>query len=312
MADQFSLACGTSHPELAKAIAGALNSECMEIVVKKFASQEIYVRLEESVRGKRVFVIQTATQQVNENYMELFLICDALRRSFAKDIHVIMPFFGYARQDRVALPREPISAKLMADLLVTSGATHVISVNLHSDQIQGFFDVPVDNIDPSRIFLEYFQTSVDLKDAVIVSPDAGGAKSVKRFADLMGLPFAILNKQRSAHNESEVTHVVGEVEGKRCILYDDMVDTAGSVCNAKKALLEAGAQEEMYLVATHPVFSGEAVERLNNAHFKEIIVTDSIPLPEKAPNDVKVLSLAPLIAEIIKRIDSGESVSGLY
>lgn len=312
MLHPFSIVSGSSHPQLAEDISSALGVPLTQVEIKQFASKEIYVRLHETVRGREVFVIQTATQRVNEDYMELFLLCDMLKRSFARKVHVIFPHYGYARQDRIALPRETISAKLMADLLVTSGADHLMTIDLHSAQIQGFFDIPVDNIDPSKIFLKHFQETIDLKNAILVSPDVGGAKSVKRLADLMGLPLVILNKQRSAHNKSEVTHVIGDVKGKTCIIYDDMVDTAGSVCNAKEALVKAGAHKDVYLAATHAVLSGEAVERLNKAKFKQILFTDSIPLPKVPPKNVHVLGLANMLAEIIKRIESGESVSGLY
>lgn len=312
MAKRFSLISGTSHMAFAEAIAKDLKTPLSKVLIQRFASNDIYVRLEDSVRGQEVFVVQTCTQNINEDYMELFLLCDTLKRSFASKVHVILPYYGYARQDRIALPRETISAKLMADLLVTSGVDHLITVNLHSAQIQGFFDIPVDNIDPSRLFLDYFKSTIDFSDSVVVSPDVGGAKDVKKFADLLGLPIAILNKQRQEHNQSEVTHVVGEVKGKRCIIYDDMVDTAGSVCNAKTALVAAGAADEVYLAVTHPVLSGNAVERLEKAKFKEIIVTDSLPLPKKSPKNIKVLSLAPLMAEIIRRVEAGEPVSELY
>ena len=314
MSNRFSLVAGTSHPEFAKAVARKLDVSLTKVLIKKFASNDIYVRLEETVRGSEVFVIQTSTQNVNEDYMELFLLCDALKRSFATKVHVIQPFFGYSRQDRVALPRETVSAKLMADLLVASGADHLITVDLHSAQIQGFFDVPVDNIDASKLFIDYFKSKkIDsLKDYIVVSPDVGGARAVRKFANLLGLPLAILNKVRREHNKSEVTHIIGDVKGKHCILYDDMVDTAGSVCNAKEALVKGGAVDGVYLAATHAVLSGDAVKKLDKAGFKEIIVTDSIPLPKKGPKNIKVLSLAPMVAEIIRRVKSGESVSGLY
>ena len=314
MSNRFSLVAGTSHPEFAKAVARKLDVSLTKVLIKKFASNDIYVRLEETVRGSEVFVIQTSTQNVNEDYMELFLLCDALKRSFATKVHVIQPFFGYSRQDRVALPRETVSAKLMADLLVASGADHLITVDLHSAQIQGFFDVPVDNIDASKLFIDYFKSKkIDsLKDYIVVSPDVGGARAVRKFANLLGLPLAILNKVRREHNKSEVTHIIGDVKGKHCILYDDMVDTAGSVCNAKEALVKGGGVDGVYLAATHAVLSGDAVKKLDKAGFKEIIVTDSIPLPKKGPKNIKVLSLAPMVAEIIRRVKSGESVSGLY
>lgn len=303
---------GTSHPDLAQAIAKALKVQLTPVSIERFACNEIYVRLQESVRGRNVYVIQTATNRVNEDYMELFLICDALKRSFARKVHVIIPHYGYARQDRIAQPRETISAKLMADLLVSSGADHVITVDLHSAQIQGFFDVPVDNIDPMKLFLSYFQEELDLKNMVIVSPDVGAAKAVRRLANVLHLPMVLINKHRQGHNKSEVTHVIGEVKGKHCLIYDDMVDTAGSVCNAKEALMKSGAKKDVYLAATHAVFSPPAVKRLNEADFKKIIVTDSIPLPKVPPKNVKVLSLAPILGEIVRRVESGESVSGLY
>ncbi|MDP3976209.1 MAG: ribose-phosphate pyrophosphokinase [bacterium] len=311
MSTRLKIFSGSSHQKFAKAICEHLQMDLGGVLIKRFASNEIYVRLQETVRGYEVFVVQTATRNVNEDFMELFLLCDTLKRSFAKKVHVVMPFFGYARQDRVAAPRETISAKLMADLLVASGADHVMTVALHSDQIQGFFDVPVDNINPSRLFVEYIQ-SLKLRDAVVVTPDAGGAKEAKKFADSLGCPLAVLNKQRAAHNQSEVTHVIGDVKGRTCIVYDDMIDTAGSVCHAKEALEKAGAGKDMYLAATHAVLSGEAVDRLNKADFRQIVVTDSIPLPEERLNHLHVLTLTPLLAEIIKRVESGESVSGLY
>lgn len=312
MNHRFTIVSGTSHRSFSEAIAKQLEVSLMQVEIKRFASNEIYVRLLESARGKEAFVIQTATQNVNEDYIELFLLCDTLKRSFASKVHVIMPYFGYARQDRVALPRETISSKLMADLLVTSGADHLVTVDLHSAQIQGFFDIPVDNIDPSKIFVNYIKEQYDLNNTVIVSVDVGGAKSVKRFADLLGLPIAVINKQRRAHNQSEVTHIVGDVEGKRCIIYDDIVDTAGSVCNAKEALLKAKAHPDISLAVTHGVLSGDAVKRLNEARFSQILFSDSIPLPKISPENVKILSLVPLLSEIIKRIESGEPVSDLY
>lgn len=303
---------GTSHPDLAQAIAKALKVKLTPVSIERFACNEIYVRLQESVRGRNVYVIQTSTSRVNEDYMELFLMCDALKRSFARKVHVIIPHYGYSRQDRIAQPRETISAKLMADLLVTSGADHVITVDLHSAQIQGFFDVPVDNIDPMKLFLTALQKELDLKNMVVVSPDVGAAKAVRRLANALRLPMVLINKHRQGHNKSEVTHVIGDVKGKNCLIYDDMVDTAGSVCNAKEALIKAGAQKHVYLAATHAVFSPPAVKRLNEAGFKKILVTDSIPLPKVPPKNVKVLSLAPMLGEIIRRVESGESVSGLY
>ena len=302
---------GTSHPQLAEGIARELKTELMPVSIERFACNEIYVRLQESVRGRNVYVVQTATRQVNEDFMELFLLLNVLKRSFAKTVHLIMPHYGYARQDRIALPRETISAQLMADLIVTSGADHLVTVDLHSAQIQGFFRIPVDNIDPLKLFLAAC-ADIPRENLVVVSPDVGGAKAVRKLANALSVPMVLINKQRQGHNQSEVTHVIGDVEGKTCLIYDDMVDTAGSVCNAKAALFKAGAHPTMYLAASHAVFSPPAVERLNAAGFAKIFVTDSIPPASPAPQHVEVLSLAPIIAEIIRRNEGGESVSGLY
>lgn len=302
---------GTSHLLLAEGIARELKVALTPVQIERFASNEIYVRLQESVRGRNVYVVQTATKNVNEDYMELFLLMNALKRSFAKSVHLIMPHYGYARQDRIALPRETISAQLMADLIVTSGADHMVTVDLHSAQIQGFFRIPVDNIDPIKLFLAAFK-DIPRENLVVVSPDVGGAKAVKKLTNALGVQMVLVNKHRQGHNESEVTHVIGEVEGKTCLIFDDLIDTAGSVCNAKAALIKAGANEDMYLAASHAVFSPPAVERLNAAGFKQIFVTDSIPLPTQPPENVTVLNLAPMLAEIIRRNEGGESVSGMY
>lgn len=307
----FKIFAGSSHPKLAEEISKHLDVELGQIELKRFASNETYVRSLDSVRGKEVFIVQTATQNINDDYMELFLMCNAFKQAFAKKIHVIFPYYGYARQDRVSEPREPISAKLMADLITTAGADHVITFNLHCDQIQGFFDIPVDNIRTNKLFGDYFKEK-NISDPVVVSPDAGGAKAAKKLADRIGAPLAILHKNRPAHNVSEVTHTVGDVSGKTAIIVDDMIDTGGSVCAAKEALIRDGANEDVYLAATHAVFSGPAVERLNAANFKEIVVTDSIPDKSADISSLKVLSIAPLLSDIIKGILKDESVSQLY
>jgi ribose-phosphate pyrophosphokinase len=300
---------GSSHPKLAAAIAKELGIEVSPMELKKFSCGEVYAKSEETVRGADVFVVQTATENVNEDLMELFVILDSLKRSFAWRLHVVMPHFAYARQDRVASPREPISAKLVANLISAAGADHVIALHLHSDQEQGFFDFPMDNVNAEKIFVEYFK-SKKLKDLVVVSPDAGGAKDAKRFANLIGANLAIIHKQRPSHNISEVTHVVGDVEGKTCVLYDDMIDTGGSVVAAAEALRAKGANDEIYLAATHAVFSDPAVERLSKAGFKEVVVTDSISLSkEKQFKGLKVLSVAPLLARIVKNVHEDESVT---
>ncbi|MBD3330501.1 ribose-phosphate diphosphokinase [Candidatus Peregrinibacteria bacterium] len=300
---------GSSHPELAKEIAENLEIQVSEMEVKRFACGEVYAKPKITVRADDVFIVQTASSNVNEDLMELFVMLDSLKRSFAGNIHVVMPHYAYSRQDRVATPREPISARLVADLISTAGADHVIAMKLHSDQAQGFFDFPVDNVNTNRLFADYFKEK-KLEDFVVVSPDAGGAKDAKKLADMVGANLAIIHKTRPQHHEAEVTHVVGEVEGKACVIFDDMVDTAGSVTAAYKALKDMGARDEIYLAATHPVFSGPARERLSTAGFKEVIVTNTIPIPqEKKFENLKVLSVAPLLAKIIKCVYSGKSVT---
>ena len=300
---------GTSHPKLAGAIAKALKLELSEMDISRFACGEIYAKPHQTVRGADVFLIQTATDRVNEDYMELFIMIDALKRSFAGEIHVIIPHFGYARQDRVASPREPISSKLMANLVASSGADHVITVQLHSDQTQGFFPFPVDNINLRQMFADHLKKR-KIKDPVVVAPDAGAAKDAGRLARLLDAPLAVLTKERPAFNVAEVTSVVGDVEGKTCILYDDMIDTAGSVCAAHRALIDHGANPDVYLVATHPVFSGPAVDRFKATGFKEVIVADTIPVPsEKKFKGLTVLSVADILARVIRCVHENQSVT---
>lgn len=310
MSKQLRIFSGTSHPVLAAAVAKELGVELSDMDIKNFSCGETYAKSVESVRGDDVYVIQTGTKNANEELVELFIILDSLKRSFAGKIHVVFPHFAYARQDRVASPREPISARLIARLTEHAGADHVICIGLHSAQIQGFFHNPMDNISAATLFVDYFKEK-NIENLVVVSPDAGGAKEAKKFADQLGAGLAILNKTRPEHNESEITHVVGDVEGKTCIIFDDMIDTAGSVCNAKKALESAGVDaDKVYLAATHPVFSGPAYERLSGAGFKEIVVTDTIPLDEnQAFEGITVLSVANLIARIIDSVHNQKSVT---
>jgi ribose-phosphate pyrophosphokinase len=309
MSSNLRIFSGSSHPKLAAAIATELGLTVSDIKIERFACGEVYAQPLASLRGDDVFLIQTGTHNANEDLMELFVIIDALKRSFAGGVHVVIPHFPYARQDRVAEPREPISAKLVADLIESAGADHVIALDLHSAQIQGFFDKPMDNLSVRKLFVDYFM-SLNLKDIVVVSPDTGGAKSAKKLADALGAQLAILNKVRPKHNQAEVTHVVGEVEGKTCIVFDDMIDTAGSVVNAKEALVKAGAGTDIYLAATHAVFSDPAYERLAAAGYKEVVVTDTIPLNEsKVFAGLKVLSVAPMLAKVIKNVYNKESVT---
>ncbi len=310
---KFKIFAGSSHKELAKEVAKSLKMKLGDIELKRFSSGENYIKLNETVRGHEVFIVQTCREEfVNEDYMELFLMCDAMKRSFATKVHVILPHFGYARQDKIHDPREPISAKVMADLLVASGADHVVTVDLHSDQNQAFFDVPVDNLNTRKLFADYFNKK-KLKDVVVVSPDAGGAKMAKKLADDLDAPIAILHKSRPEHNKSVVTHVVGEIEGKTCIIYDDMVDTAGSVVSAKEALIANGAKKDVYLATTHAIFSGPAQKRLSKAAFKEVVTSNTMPIDkEKKFTGLKQISIAPLLANVVKGVMNQKSVSSLY
>ncbi len=300
---------GSSHPALAQAVAQELGLPLSSMRIERFACGEIYAKPADSVRGSDVFLVQTCTQKVNEDYMELFIMIDALKRSFASNVHVVIPHFGYARQDRVASPREPISAKVMANLVAAAGANHVISIHFHSDQTQGFFPFPMDNLHTKNLFAEYIRGK-KLIDPVIVAPDAGAAKEAGRLAQMLDYPLVVLTKKRPRFNVAEVTAVVGDVAGKDCILLDDMVDTAGSVCAAHGALLEAGARPDIYLAATHAVFSGPAVDRFKKTQFKEVIVTDTIPLEEsKRFPGLTVLSVAPMLARVIRSIHEDRSVT---
>ncbi len=303
---------GSSHPALAQEIAHNLHVKLSEMKITRFACNEIYAKPDQTVRGSDVYIIQTGTARVNEDLMELFIMLDAVKRSFAERIHVVIPHYGYARQDRVATPREPISAKLVADLLKTAGADHVITLNLHSDQEQGFFNFPVDNLNTVKLFGEYFRRK-KLKDMVVVAPDTGATKAAKRFADEIGADLAILHKVRPAHNVSVITQVVGDVTDKTCIIYDDMIDTGGTVIAGREAILKKGAREDVYLAATHPVFSAPATDRLRIAKFAEVVVTNSIPLTEeKMFPGLQVLSVAPLLAKTIKNVHESKSVSSVF
>lgn len=309
----FKLFAGTAHPALAQEIADLTKMKLSDITIKKFACGELYINIDETVRGKEVFLIHTTRGgSINEDYMELFLMCDAMRRSFAKKVHVVLPHFGYARQDKLHEARETISAKLIADLLVKSGMEHLITMNLHSDQNQAFFDVPVDNLNATNLFAEYIRKK-GINDGVIVSPDAGGAKQAKKLADKLGFSIAILHKTRAEHNVSEVMHIVGNIKNKTPIIFDDMVDTGGSVCNAKEALIKGGSNPDVYLFATHPILSDPAAERFRKAQFKEVVFTNSIPIPEeKQFNGLKTLSIAPLISSVMESVMQEKSVSSLY
>jgi ribose-phosphate pyrophosphokinase len=304
------LFAGSSHPALATALAEALGATQGKIELKTFSCGEQYVKFGESVRGKDVYILQTATRNPDQDLMQLFLMCQAAKLSFAESVHVIVPYFPYARQDRVAEPREPISAKLAAHLLERSGADHVITLDLHSSQIQGFFSIPVDALEARTIFADYFRKK-KLKNPVIVAPDVGGAKRTKKFADLLGADLAILHKTRPEHQKSEIVEVVGNIEGRTCILFDDMIDTAGSLLSAKRALEQRGASGEIYAAATHAILSGNAEKNLKEAGFTEIVVTDSVPVDHSIAK-MTVLPIAPLLARVVTHIERRESVTEIY
>lgn len=309
--NQYKIFTGSSHPKFANLMTEYLNLPLGKMISKKFSCGELYIRYEETFRGQDVFLIQTSrTENMNDDLIELLLMIQNAQLSFARNIHVILPYFAYSRQDKIHQPREGISAKLFADMIVNAGADHVVTMHLHSDQIQGFFPCPVDNLNPRNLFVEYFKEK-NIKDAVIVSPDAGGAKSAKKFADGLGIPLVILHKQRPEHNKSEVTHVVGDIKGKTPIIVDDMVDTAGSVVGAVNALRANGSNDEIYLCTTHPIFSGNARENLDKCNFSEIITTDTLPV-KNPPKNFKALSVAPLFAEVVRNVIQRESVSKLY
>src|SRR3989344_262268 len=301
---------GSSHPKLAQHIADELGISLGNMQRKRFSCGEHYVKYDESVRGKDVYLFQTATTSPNDDLIELCLMCQAAKLSFAQKVHVILPHFPYARQDRVTEPREPISAKLIAHLLETAGADHMILLDIHSDQIQGFFSIPTDVLYARPIFTEYLLAK-NLTECVIVAPDVGGAKRAKKFAETLDADIGILHKSLPEHHISEIHNIIGSVEGKSCIIFDDMIDTAGTLIAAKSALLNAGASD-IYAMATHGIFSDRAIERLSQANFKEVIITNSIPHPENLFQNLTVLSIAPLLAEVIRHVERGESVTNIY
>eukprot|EP01047_Picozoa_sp_COSAG01_P000012 COSAG01_NODE_1_length_100484_cov_170.446142_12_plen_318_part_00 len=305
------LFCGSSHQELGESIASSLGIKLGKVLLSKFSCGEMYTRIEESIRGREAYILQTISENANDDFMELFLMMDALKRSSVEKIHVIIPHFGYARQDKKSAPREPISGRLMADLLSAVGLDRLITLDLHSDQIQGFFEVPVDHLTAMPLIVDYFLKK-DIKNLVVAAPDAGRAKPANKLAHALHADFAVMHKSRPRHNVAEVSNVIGDIEGKNVLLFDDMIDTGGSITAGVKVLKSQGAKD-IYIAATHPVFSGPAIERLSTAGFKEVVVTNTIPLPEsKRFSGLTVLSAAPLLAEAIKRNYEKKSISILY
>lgn len=306
---------GNANPQLAKEIADCLYLELGKAFVGKFNNGEIQVMIDESVRGKDVFVIQPTCQPANDTLMELLIMADALKRASAKHITAVVPYYGYARQDRKTRGREPITSKLVADLMTTAGITRLVTMDLHAGQIQGFFDVPVDHLGSASIMAKYLQQKVEaheLENIVVVSPDLGGVTRARDLADRLNAPIAIIEKRRPRPGVAEVMNVIGDIKGKTCIIIDDIVDTAGSLCGGAKALKELGASCVIAACA-HAVLTDPAVERIKNSVISELIITNTIPLPEdKKIDKIKVLSVAPLLGEAITRIFREVSVSELF
>ena len=300
---------GTANPELSQEIAKYLEMPLSQATITRFSDGEINVQISESVRGKDVFIIQPTSAPANANLMELLIMTDALKRSSAKSITAIVPYYGYARQDRKAAPRVPISAKLVANLMETSGITRMVTVDLHASQIQGFFDIPVDNLYGAILFMDYIK-SKNFKNPIIASPDIGGVSRARYFANKLGLDMVIVDKRREKANEAEVMNIIGNVEGKDVILIDDMVDTAGTMVKAAAALKKLGATSVM-ACCTHPVLSGPAFERLENGALDELVVSNTIPMLKES-NKIKVLSTASMLGEVIRRVHNNESVNSLF
>jgi ribose-phosphate pyrophosphokinase len=307
----FKLFSCSSNPKLAESIASYIGVELGNAVLSKFSDGEIHIRLDDSVRGSDVYVIQSTSAPVNDHLIELLVMVDALKRASAKTINVVMPYYGYARQDRKARSRDPITAKLVANLIETAGAHRVIAMDLHAMQIQGFFDIPVDHLLGVPILGDYFHEK-SLPSPVVVSPDHGGVVRARRLADTLKAPLAIIDKRRPEPGVIEVMNIIGDVAGRTAILIDDIIDTAGTIVLAANALKDAGAIG-IYACCTHPVLSGPAIERLEASPIVEIVVTDTIPLRDcSKTNKIKVLSVAPLMGEAILRIHKHQSISKLF
>ena len=312
---KLKLFTGNSNPALAKRIADAMGVSLGDCTVKQFADGEVSVNFNESVRGCDVFLIQSTCCPVNDNFMELLVMIDACRRASANRITAVMPYFGYARQDRKARPRDPISAKLCANMLEAAGADRVLTMDLHANQIQGFFDIPVDNLLGTKILTQYFfdKLGTNNPDYVVVSPDLGSVTRVRKFTDKLDLPMAIVDKRRPKPNVSEVMNIIGDIKDKNVILVDDMVDTAGTLCNGAKALVERGGAKSVIACATHGVLSGPAIERLQNSVIDKLILLDTIPVEgDKAIDKIEMLTVADLFAEAIHRIYDEHAISDLY
>jgi len=302
---------GNANPTLAQNIADSIGLPLGKATVSTFSDGEISVNIEETVRGTDVFVVQPTNPPVNDNLMELLILIDALKRASAGRITAVLPYYGYARQDRKAKARDPITAKLVADILTSAGADRILTMDLHAAQIQGYFDIPVDHLLGVPILAKYFKEK-DIKDLVVVSPDLGSVTRARNFANHLDAPIAIIDKRRPQANVAEIMNIIGDIEGKNVILIDDMIDTAGTITQGADALKKFGAKD-VYACCTHPILSGPAIERIQNSVIKELIVTDTVPLsPEKMIDKIKIRSVAPVFGEAIQRIYKNISVSKLF
>ena len=309
--------CGNSNPALAQEICQLMGTKLGEAEVKSFADGEVSVSLYETVRGSDVFVVQSTCNPVNDNLMELIIMIDAFKRASAGRITAVMPYFGYARQDRKAKARDPISAKVVANMLTAAGADRVLTMDLHASQIQGFFDIPVDHLMGAPILTPYFQPIVHHHEDeyVAVSPDHGSVNRVRKFAEKLDIPLAIIDKRRPKANVSEVMNIIGDVKGKKCIILDDMVDTAGTLCNAAKALIEVGGAKSVTACATHGPLSGPAIQRIKDSVLEELVLLDTIPVSDEKKEEcgkITILPVAPVFAEAIERIYGDRPVSPLF
>lgn len=312
MPDGITLLTGNANKPLALKVSENLGIPLTDATVTKFSDGEIMIQINENIRGSDVFVIQPTCQPVNQNIMELLLMVDALRRASARRITAVIPYYGYARQDRKVQPRVPISSKLIADLITASGTNRILTIDLHAAQIQGFFNIPVDHLYAASILRDYFK-SHEFENLVIVSPDAGGVERARSFAKRLNASLAIIDKRREVTNISKVMHVIGDVNNRDAVILDDMIDTAGTITQAADAIKESGARK-VFAACTHAVLSGSAVERINNSSLQEVIVTDTIPLENKLQEckKLKVLTISALLAEAIKRIHDESSISSLF
>ena len=305
---------GDGYPDLAERISDRLDVELGGVDLRQFSGGEMYARYLDSVRGADVFIVQSLGLPVNRNLMQLLVMIDAAKRASAKRITAVIPWFAYSRQDRKTKPREPITARLIANMIQVAGADRVMTMDLHVGQIEGFFSFPVDHLTAMHTFVDHFvdEGFRDADDAVVVAPDTGEAKVAKRLADHLGLPWAIINKMRREAQQSEITHVIGDVAGKRAVMIDDLIDTAGTLCNAAERLIDEGATE-VYACATHAVFSGPAYQRIDASPIKEVVVTDSLPLKEGEPRSkIRSLTIAPILASTIRNVFTDDSVSAVF